>query len=165
MGCQSAYSSAFQDKVADWIARRHEVLAVIRYAAAGGAKSFEFFDSFEVFRARLNESPPKTCIVVFGERQLPLRGRVDNHFIEQALSLVPDGAEFVVAGLELMHVGKAAWFPDYAGETHVELREALEGMLGELAAVGPYPPFWEDGEEVVFAVIPNPDGSVTCGPY
>ena len=37
--------------------------------------------------------------------------------------------------------GRASWFHDTAGETHAELREALEDSRGNAVAPGLYPPF------------------------
>ena len=165
MGYQSTNDPAFQAKTARWIAERHEVLALIRYSHAAGSKDFEFFDSVEAFAARLRELPPRTCVTVFGERQLPLRGRVNDDLIRQALALVPDGTEFAIVGLERVRYGEYAWYPHTTGETSVELGQELREKREELVAVGPYPPWLEDGENVVSAVVPNPDGSVTTGVY
>jgi hypothetical protein len=130
MGYQSSDNDVFQAQVARWITEHLEVLAMIRFSCMGGAKSFEFFDNFKSFKSRLKQLPPRICVIVFALPQLPLRGRVDDDFIKQALSLVPNGTEFLIAGLELVVCGKAAWYEDSAGETHDELRESLQDMLG-----------------------------------
>lgn len=138
---------------------------MIRYSHAAGAKDFEFFDSAEAFRSRLQRLSPRTCVTVFGGSQLPLRGRVDECFIQRGVALVPDGAEFLVVGLELVQYGQVSWYPHSAGVTHVELQEALRDLYGKRAAIGPYPPWQQDCEDVTSAVIPNADGSVTTGVY
>jgi len=165
MGYPSATDPRFLGRVSGWIGDRDEVLALIRYSHAAGAKDFEFFDSAGAFRARLGNLSPRDCVTVFGRPQLPLRGRADESFVRQALALVPDGAEFLVVGLEPVRYGCASWYPHSAGETHAELRESLQDLYGERVAFGPYPPWLEDGEDVTSAVIPNPDGSVTTGVY
>jgi hypothetical protein len=165
MGYPSTNEPAFQAKTARWIAERHEVLALIRYSHAAGSKAFEFFDSVDAFRARLRDLSPRTCVTVFGERQLPLRGRVNDDFIHHALALVPDGTEFVIVGLERVRYGECAWYPHTDGETSAELCQELREKRGELVAVGLYPPWLEDGENVISAVVPNPDGAVTTGVY
>lgn len=165
MPYESTNNAVFQSTVASWIAEKHEVLAMIRFHAAAGSKSFEFFDSFEAFRTELGQLPPRACVTVFRERQLPVRGRVDADFINQALASIPDGTEYLLVGLELITVGKAWWFYDSAGETHAELSEELEGQFGQLVAVGPYPPWLEDNEDIVSAVVPDSDGSIHTGVY
>jgi hypothetical protein len=165
MGYPSTDDLVFRAKVARWIAARGEVLALIRYSHSAGAKDFEFFTCEHAFRARLAGLPPRSCVTIFGERQFPLRGRVDDAFIDRALTLVPDGVEFAVVALERVRGGPDAGLWQVVGERSLELAEALRAKGGELVAVGRYPPWLADGEEVVSAVVPNPDGSVAPGVY
>lgn len=165
MGYTSAAAQTFLGRVTGWIAERGEVLALVRYSHAAGAKDLEFFQSPDAFRARLKCLSPRDCVTVFGWPQLPLRGRVEEGIIQQAMTLIPDGTGFLVVGLELVRYGRASWYPNAAGETHAELREAMEDRHDELVTVGPYPPWLDDGEDVTSAVIPNTDGSVTTGVY
>ena len=151
----------------NWIEANGEVFTLIRFHASAGAKSFEFFRSLDTFSSRLQELRPRTCVTVFRDRQLPLRGQVDEEFARQALALVPDGAEFLVVVLDKMTVGAQSWFHDAAGESHAELLEALRDdyCYGKQVAVGTYPPWLEDNEAVISAVVPDSDGSVTTGAY
>jgi hypothetical protein len=165
MGYPSTIEPAFLALTARWIAERHEVLALVRYSDAAGSKDFEFFGSVEALQARLGELPPRACVTVFGEPQLPLRGRVDDACVRQALALIPDGTEFLVVGLERVRCGKHAWYPKASGVTAIELVEELQERRGELVAVGPYPPRAADGEHVASAVVPYPDGTVAVGVY
>lgn len=165
MGYPSVGDRQFLDTVAGWIAGRGQVLVLIRYSHRAGAKDFEFYDSADAFRDRLRVLMPRDCVTVFGQPQLPLRGRVDVDLIRRAVALVPDGTEFLVVGLEPVQYGTLSWYPYSAGETHEELRESLQDLYGEQVAVGPYPAWVEDGKDVTSAVVPNPDGSVTIGVY
>jgi hypothetical protein len=157
----------FLSTVQSWIEASGEILAMIRFHASAGAKSFEFFRSLEAFQDRLQDVPPRTCVIAFREPQLPLRGRADNEFIRQALTLMPDGAEFLVVALEKTTIGTASWFHDAAGESHAELVGALRDASchGKLVAVGLYPPWLKDNEAVISAVVPDGDGIVTTGVY
>jgi hypothetical protein len=165
MGYTSTNDPDFREQAARWIAERQEASGLIRFSHAAGSKSFEFFDSAAAFQARLQELPSRTCVTIFGERQLPLRGVVDDDFIRQASASIPDGTEYLVAGLELVQYGQATWYHYRSGETADDLRGDLDDMRGELVAVGPYPPWLEDDENVISAVVPNPDGTVTTGVY
>ena len=165
MGYASTDSAEFRTIVESWIADRSEVLALIRYSGAAGSKDFEFFHTVEEFRNRLARLLPSTCITVFRDPQLPLRGRIDDEFIARAIEAIPDGVEYLVAGLEQIVCEPAEWLMHRAGETHAELRKDLEEMRGELASFGPYPPWLHDNDTVISAVIPNPDGTVTTGAY
>jgi hypothetical protein len=161
----STNNPTFRAKTAQWIAERHEVLAIIQYSHCGGSKDFEFFESREAFDARLAELPPRTCVTVFGERQFPIRGLVNDDLIARSLALIPDGVEFAVVGLELVRYGACAWYSHTIGISATELSDELQERRGELVAIGRFPPWLEDSSEVVSATVPNSDGSVTPGVY
>jgi len=167
MGYTSTQDPTFISTVQAWIESKKEVFALIRFHAAAGSKSFEFFQSMDAFKNRLNELHARTCITVFRDPQLPLRGCVDEEFIQTALAAIPDGAEFLVVALELTTIGRASWFHDAAGVTHDELVEELrhDYCYGKQVAVGNYPPWLDESDSVISAVVPNGDGSVTTGIY
>jgi hypothetical protein len=162
----STRDAIFQRTVETWLGERGEVSALIQYSAAAGNKGFEFFTSMPSFSSRMAELAPRTCVTVFGDQQLPVRGFIDDTFISALLAHVPDGAEYLVAGLEIKHYGKCSW-PDFSsGEGREELRAYLADHRGDLVAAGVYPP-WEAGldECVIWAIAPDPDGSVVAGSY
>ena len=165
MAYKSARNSKFLSTAARWIAATQDVLALIRFHAAAGSKSFEFFDSFDAFQGRLAKLPPRACVTIFRELQLPLRGRVDAAFIKQATTDIPCGTEYLVVNLDPTTIGTATWYDHCAGETHEELQEDLEDRAGCLVAVGPYPPWLEDDEDVASAIVPDHDGSIQTGDY
>jgi len=162
MAYDSTESACFQETVERWINQRGEVSALIRYSHCAGARSFEFFATLDAFREMLRSQAPRTCITVFAERQLPLRGVVNDEFIHQAQLLIPDGTEFLLAGLDRNRFG---WYAFHSDEKHSELLEILKAYCGERVALGPYPPWLVDSETVVSAVVPYPDGRVECGVY
>lgn len=53
----------------------------------------------------------------------------------------------------------------FAGETHQELCEHLADEAGEAVAVGLYPDWSDDSDDVISAIVPNADGTVTVGIY
>lgn len=112
----------------DWLHSQPEVLVLIRYSRAAGDKSFEFFTSFERLRERLGELRSETSVTVFRERQLPLRGCVDDEFIGKCLNFVQAGSEFLVVESAPRTAGNQSWFHHESGESHEELREVLEGL-------------------------------------
>lgn len=165
MSYPSSADIGFLSTARQWIDAGGEVLVLIRHHAAAGSKDFELFGSFPAFQSRVESLPPRTSIIVFRDRQLPLRGPVDAGLISAALTLVPDGIEWLVVSLlpttEYVH----PYFHHAAGETHAELREELEAQLGVPTAVGAYPPWLEDSESVISAVVPDGDGSIVPGIY
>jgi hypothetical protein len=58
-----------------------------------------------------------------------------------------------------------SWFHYDAGESHTELREALDDSLGTPVAVGPNPPWLAETGDVVSAVVPDENGVVRIGVY
>src|SRR4051794_40862133 len=116
----SAADPVFLDTVTRWIAEQGEVLVLIRYSHKAGSKDFEFFTSADALRTRLGQLSPRDCVSAFGQPQLPLRGQVDEDFVQRAVALIHNGTEFLVVGLELVRYGMMSWFPYSAGKTHEE---------------------------------------------
>lgn len=105
MGYESINSHVFLEPVERWIAESGEVLALIRLPDAAGNKEFPFFASVPAFREQLALLPPLTCITVFRQQQLPVRGIIDDDFIAAAMASVPDGQEFLIASLDRIPCG------------------------------------------------------------
>jgi hypothetical protein len=149
----------------DWLSSESEVLILIRYSRAAGSKSFEFFTAFARLGERLAGLKTETCVTAFRKAQLPLRGFVDEEFIAKCLSFIPADSEFLVLETVPRAAGKQSWFHHEAGETHDELRQALEGLRGKPVAVGQYPPWLEDSPDLISGYVPNRDGIVRLGVY
>ncbi len=165
MSSLSTHDVAFRNKTNKWLAETGEISSLIRFSAAGGSKSFEFFHSIRAFTERLAQMPPRTCVTVFRSRQLPLRGCVDNEFVKAALAQIPEDTEYLISGLEPAAYGKASWFRFTGGVGLAQLQEDLADHIGEKVAVGIYPPWLYDTDDVISAVVPEQDGSVVVGVY
>ena len=111
------------------------------------------------FVTRLERLPPKASIIVFKARQFPLRGPVD---IAEAMACIPDGTEFV---LLIFDVSGQSIVEHREGISHEELRDYLEEYRDQLVALGPFPPWLEDNDEVISAVVPDRDGTLRMGVY
>ncbi len=148
-----------------WLRTQREILVLIRYSAAGGAKDFEFFSSFQSLTDRVRCLPPLTCVIAFRQPQLLLRGIVDDEFIGRCLSSIPDGSEYLVVEATRRVYGPQSWFHYGAGVSHAELREELVESRGLPVAVGLYPPWLEDTDDVISAVVPDEHGAVKSGIY
>lgn len=165
MSYQSASSSEFLTVADSWIRSQREVLAMIRFSHAGGNRSYEFFDKFGAFEKRLEELPAKTCVIVFRKQQLPLRGVVDTAFIQEAKQLVQDGEEYLFTELNQTIEGKHSWFRNDSDDSHIQMADDLHESLGARVAFGPFPPWIEDSDTVISAVVPQTNGDVICGVY
>jgi hypothetical protein len=126
MGYMSAADPGFLATLESWLRSQPEILVLIRYSRAAGAKDFEFASCREA---------------------------------------IPDGAEFVVLERARSTAAGSSWFQWTAGDSHEELRNALADLRGVEVAAGPFPPWLRDNDDVVSAVVPNEDGSVTTGVY
>jgi hypothetical protein len=165
MGHTSATDPKFLGTLESWLLSLSEILVLIRYSRAAGSKGFELFASFEALSKRIRQLPPSTSIVAFRQPQVPLRGVVDDDFVASCLSCVPDSSEFLVLETARRAYGEQSWFHWMDGETHAELREALEGSRGARVAVGPYPPWLVDSDDVISAIVPDENGIVRVGVY
>ena len=129
-----------------------------------------FFSHAESFRAKLKGLAPDTNVIVWGDQQLPLRGKVDDVFIHRALEMIPEGAEYLILCLEKTvhdyrphHYWEA--FDHTSGETHEELGEALNEYRDRPVAVGLWPRWPEEDENTIEAYVPDHDGQIRPGPY
>ena len=161
----SSTDKNFLETLEHWLNERPEILLLIRYSRAAGSKSFEFFSSLKKLHLRLLELPPSTNVIAFRQPQLPLRGVVDDAFIEKCIHSIPEGTEFVVVETGPRTPGKASRFFDVAGESHQELREALGDLRGNPVAAGVYPPWDDDSPDVLCGLVPDDHGNLTPGIY
>lgn len=148
-----------------WFQSTAEILILVRYSHSAGAKSFEFFSSFQSLSHRISELPPLTCITAFKSAQLPIRGMVDDSFASRCLKLIPEGSEYLLVETVQRTYGRQSWYCWSAGTTLAELREHLEESRGISVAVGHYPPWLVDGDEVISAVVPDKNGDTSGGVY
>ena len=148
-----------------WLETQSEILVLIRYSHSAGAKDFEFHNSFEALSKRLTSLPGRACVTAFKQRQLPIRGVVDNDFIAQCLNQIPEGSEYLVLDSERTVRDQYSHFYWTAGETHAELREELLDLRNRRIAVGMYPPWLYDNEEVISGVMPDENGETMTGAY
>lgn len=165
MSYNATTSPLFLAPLEQWLKSQGEILVLIRYAYAGGSKSFEFFSSFEALSERLKSLPAQTSVIVFRQPQLLLRGTVDDAFIEACLDYLPDGSEYLVTELTPRVYGRVSWLHYGDGESHSELREELEDLRGISVAAGLYPPWLVDTDDVISALVPDEHGVVKPGAY
>ena len=153
-------------RIADWFQTHGEVLVLIRWPNAGGSKSFEFFREMSAFMARLAPLPQRTSLIVFRHTQLPIRGMVDDELIRRAVEHIPESTAYLIAGLDLVTYGSYSDYRNASGESHLELVAALKDWWpGHRVAVGRYPEWLEDDENVISAYVPDMDGNVRPGAY
>ena len=155
----------FRGKLQRWLRKQGEVLVMLRHPYGAGSKDFEFFTAYKDLGTRLRKLKPSTWVVVFKERQLPVRGVVDDTLISMCLEQIADGADFLISELTRLTYGRSTWFNWCAGRSHAELRKGLEKLRGTPVAVGHYPPWMKESEMVVTAIAPDETGAVRMAVY
>jgi hypothetical protein len=133
-------TAKFLDTVNGWIGQAGEVLVVVRYLRAGGAKDFTLCRSREEFAALVAHVPLGTDIEVFRDPQLPLRGVVDETFVAAAEAAVTPGQEYVI----LTEAKKAGTPISSFSAFDIDrefLKEILRDLAGQRAAFGRCPDF------------------------
>lgn len=169
LGVMKRYTSTndqeFLGKFESYFGSQHEILAMIRYSHAGGARSFEFFSSFQSLTDRIRGLQPLTSIIIFRQPQLSLRGIVNDDFMSRCMSFIPEGSEYLVVETVRGVYGSRSWFHDGSGVSHAELRDDLEECRGSPVAVGLYPPWLKDTADVISAFVPDEHGVVKSGVY
>ena len=123
------------------------------------------FTSYADLQKSVDATPPRTCITVWSEYQMPLRGQVDEAFLALASEQMPEGGEWLLIGLDRVDCGVASWYRCASGTSLAELIAEMPDYMGERIALGIHPAWSENGGIEVSAVVPDADGTVTTGVY
>jgi hypothetical protein len=143
--------------VNSWIEASGEVVVILRYLRAAGAKDYALIDSPDRFQRLVEVCPTGTDIVVCRDAQLPLRGRVDDDFIERAKGMIPVGSEYLFVCLKPRGADDPRLFGAF--NSGVNLVEDLEEFRGEEVALGLCPRFMgPDNEGMISASKGGIDG-------
>ncbi len=148
---------AYLSTVRQWIAATGEVLVIMRYLCGGGAKDFALVASPESFDHLVDVCPEGTDIIVFRDRQLPLRGIVDDAFVKQIQSLLHDDDEYLFLNMKPEKPNDPRCFGEF--DYLVHLKADLEEMKGETIAIGKCPDFTgADNDSMISASKGGIDG-------
>ena len=142
-----------------------EILVQFKFHKGGGSTSYEFFSSIEQLKSRLSELPSKTKVIVFEEKQLPIRGKVDENFVGNVLKKHSEGSDWVIVCTSKISMGSQSWYHYYPTNSSKELEEELRDSYcwNNEVACG-HEPSWVD-DKIVEAIIPLEDGSIETGIY
>ena len=162
---RSTTDLAFEHEAQAVLSELGEIACIIRFSHSAGNRSFEFFRDLGSFRRRLRVFPSSTSVIVFRDRQLPLRGVVDDEFVATAKNTVR-GKHWTITRTSLITMGSQSWYHHIDGDTIQELEEELRGSFcwGHPVAVGEEPD-WLSRERTIEAIVPNSDGAVRRGIY
>jgi hypothetical protein len=162
MALPSVTSPHFLERVDAALAVEGELIVLHRPAYAAGLKLWALVRSREDLVEFIRSGQPRSSFVVFLRREVPLRGTVERDLIRRAIDLLQQHRELLL--LELDAAGGIV--DDTSLEDAAEVEAWLAEREGRQVAVGRYPPFWlDDGDEVIGAYCPDPDGVVRSGAY
>ncbi len=151
-------SPAFLATVMEWIKATGEVFVVLRYLWAAGSKDYGFIANTREFETLVSVLPIGTDIIVFRKNQLPIRGIVDEPFIETALAEIEDGTEFLIVETSPEKEGDSR-LHGTIGDSHDDLIESLNDYIGMPVSLGPCPHFNDpDNEDMISAAKGGIDG-------
>jgi hypothetical protein len=151
-------TTAFLQRVAAWINGTGEVLVILRFLRAAGAKNFALCRTRQEFESLVKCVPRGTDIEVFRDRQLPLRRVVNESFIESAVRMIREGDEYLLVTIETQPGSRISRFGDI-GASHDDLRESLAELMGSEVAFGACPDYCRpDGDDLISAAKDGIDG-------
>jgi hypothetical protein len=136
---------AFLATVRRWILATGEVLVVLKYLRGGGAKDLALVTTVEAFDRLVDVCPVGTNIIVIRDPRLPLRGVVDDDFVQRALDLMAESAEY----LFVVTTPSSPGDPRCKGEFDfaANLRQDLDEVRGETIALGACPDLTGPGSD------------------
>lgn len=161
---RSVFDKSFFSTVEQWLSENGEIYVVIRYSYRAGLRDYLLLHSLSKFRETLNSLPVKTDVIVFRQRQLPVRGIANENLLLQALKEIPDGIGWTMEEYDADNqtIDCCLW----GGTKRKELIESFEKFKGFSVAVGKTPAWWEsDHEDMQSALVPTADGSLIRGVY
>ena len=132
-------------------------MVIMRYLGGGGSKDFALIQSKDEFENLVQICPEGTDIIVFRDKQLPVRGIVNDKLIDQARQTIPETSEY----LFMLRTPDKPDDPICFGE--FDYRSAMEQdireWIGHEVAVGVCPHFiGPDNESMISASKGGIDG-------
>ena len=169
----STADPCFLSEVEEMVEARGEILVEIRFSHSAGKRDILMCHSFPSFQERIATLPSRTRVDIYRRYDLPLHGVIDEAMTRAALTLLGD-TEYPIVYLHPRNDWRraeeyaqgAGWLRSFQNnEGAEELEEDLRGTVGEQAAAGPYPEWGKGHDNVLWAVVPNADGSIQVGIY
>jgi hypothetical protein len=136
MGPISIYDKSVIATIQEWIRATSEVFVELYYPHSSGSGTYYFVSSFSQFSEMTEEARSGAIFLVLRQPQFPIRGAVNDSFIEKTLEAIPDGERYAIV--------EAAFYPKATssqrdGHTHAELKKDLEDCRGMAVCVGKEP--------------------------
>jgi hypothetical protein len=134
MGPFSFTDSVVRDTLTAWFKQSGELVVELYLPHSGGSGFFFALATFSEFEDLIANAKPGSICFVLRDLQLPIRGKVTDALISEALGQIADGKNYLIA--------KPSRYPAQLdvvadGKNHHQLRTDLEKLRGEEVWVGP----------------------------
>jgi hypothetical protein len=140
---------SFVSTVRNWIEKTGEVLVIMRFLRAAGAKDYAIVTSAEKVDRLVDVCPIGTDIIVFRDRMLPMRGVVDNAFVKLVQESLPEDLEYLFVKMKPEKSGDPRCFGQCGYVRHLD--SDLEDMDGQTIAIGECPNFSGPDDEAMIS--------------
>lgn len=160
---RSVFDSNFLNQVKDWFKKTQDIFVFVRYSATAGNKDCFWFSDYDSFYHTIEKFPANADVIVFEDNQFPLRGIVDEAFIQNILSTFPDNTELSFVDKITPSNGLIDL---YYCDSHRDIKESLAEFYGEPIAIGLKSQWWRnDSDIMISALVPLADGTLKRGVY
>jgi hypothetical protein len=121
------------DTLNDWFKASGELFVELYKPHSGGSGFFYVLNTCAQYEDLMANARTGSISFILRDRQLPIRGIVDDSFIENALNQIPDGEYYTVIE-PCVYPNSFVYLGD--GNTHAELKSDLEKLRGAEAWAG-----------------------------
>ncbi len=132
MGLTSIYDEPTLQRVKAWMANAGELLVELNYPHSGGSGTYYFVASFTDLTDMIEQARSGAIFYIYRRQQFPIRGNVDDPFIQRVMNEIPDGEWYLYTQLDFYPMPVSYG----SGNTHTELRTDLEDYRGTFVCVG-----------------------------
>lgn len=160
---RSVFDSNFLKQVKDWLSKTQDIFVFARYSDTAGNKGCFWFSDHDSFYHIIEKFPAKADVIVFKDNQFPLRGIVDEAFIQNIFSTFPGNTELSFIDKITPSNGLIDL---YRCDSHKDIKESLAEFYGEPIAIGLASQWWgNDSDIMISALVPLADGTLKRGVY
>jgi hypothetical protein len=122
--------------VQDWLAHSHELWVELYYPHSGAGGTFYFISTTADFHDLVHQARGGAIFFILRHQQYPIRGLVDDAFIQDAVANIPDGTAYEIVDLAVYPTALSFYG---SGDSHHELREDLDQCRGVFVGLGKLP--------------------------
>ena len=116
------------DTLKDWFRASGELFVELYKPKGGGSGDFYVLNSYSQYEDLMANAKPGSISFVLRDRQLPIRGVVDDGLIAEALAQIPEGEYYIIIE-PCVYPNSFVHLSD-GGRTHEELENDLEKLRG-----------------------------------